>query len=363
MNQTIPNDTVSQVLTDTISKIFQPKKGVLAADESVASIHKRFEALSIPQTEENRLMYRTLLVETPALSEQISGIIFHDETFRQKIGGKTFAEYCTEQGIVPGIKVDKGLIDIPNFEGEKMTLGLDGLSERMKEYYDLGARFCKWRVVVDVHASTEEGIAVNMRNLALYAAIAQQAGIVPMVEPEVLYDGTHLMHETKEKMINALTHLFGELAIYKVNLSGVILKTSMVLPGKRSGETASTTEVATETAFVLRSCVPKNIGGVVFLSGGQDPIQATENLSHIMKLDMDAAYGFPLTYSYSRAIQDPVLAYVAKHIGEATCVGESRKILVDRLNMLTVALTGEYDTTKETGVSAHVDAVAGSQDL
>lgn len=353
----------STTLKDTVSNIFQSKKGVLAADESVASIHKRFEALAIPQTEENRLAYRTLLVATPDLSKQISGIIFHDETFRQKIEGKTFAEYCTEHGIVPGIKVDKGLIDLPNFDGEKITLGLDGLKERMEEYYNLGARFCKWRAVVDVHTSTDEGIAVNMRNLALYASIAQQAGIVPMVEPEVLYDGAHLMHETKEKMINVLTHLFGELALYKVDMSGLILKTSMVLPGKKSGEIVSTEEVATETSFVLRSCVPKNIGGVVFLSGGQDPIQAAENLSHIMKLDSDASYGFPLTYSYSRAIQDPVLAYFAKHLSDADCTAEARKILVDRLNMLTLALVGTYDAGQETGVSAHVASVTGSQDM
>jgi fructose-bisphosphate aldolase class I len=355
--------TQTQTLSDTISKLFQSKKGILAADESVASIHKRFEALGIPQTEENRLAYRTLLVGTPNLHDQISGIIFHDETFRQLIEGKTFAEYCTEKGIVPGIKVDKGLIDIPNFDGEKMTLGLDGLKERMEEYYKLGARFCKWRAVVDVHGSTDEGVAVNMRNLALYASIAQQAGIVPMVEPEVLYDGTHLMHETKEKMVNVLTHLFGELALYKVDLAGVVLKTSMVLPGKKSGEVVSTEEVATETSFVLRSCVPKNIGGVVFLSGGQDPIQATENLSHIMKLNMDSAYGFPITYSYSRAIQDPVLFYFSKHIGEENCIAEAEKMLIDRLHMNTLALTGEYDPTQETGLSAHVEAVTGSQDL
>lgn len=348
------------VLVETIAKLFQPKKGVLAADESVVSIHKRFAALGIPETEENRLGYRTLLVGAPDLSDSISGIIFHDETFRQMIEGKTFAKYCEEKGIVPGIKVDKGLIDLPNFTGEKLTLGLDGLKERMEEYYALGARFCKWRVVVDVHASTEEGVEANMRNLALYASIAQQAGIVPMVEPEVLYDGVHLIHETKEKMISVLTHLFGELALYRVDMSGVILKTSMVLPGSKSGEVVSSEEVASETAFVLRSCVPKNIGGVVFLSGGQDAIQATENLSNIMKL---APYDFPMTYSYSRAIQDPVLMYFSKHIGEVDCFEKARAILKDRLDMNTYALTAEYDRSKETGLSVHVDVVTGSQDL
>lgn len=346
-------------LHDTIQKLFAPKKGVLAADESVASIHKRFEALQIPQTESNRLAYRTLLIGTPNLSDKISGVIFHDETFRQKIDGKTFAEYCTENGIVPGIKVDKGLIDLPNFPGEKLTLGLDGLKERMEEYYALGARFCKWRAVVDVHGSTEEGIAANMRNLALYASIAQQAGIVPMVEPEVIYDGVHLLHETVDVMTRTLTHLFGELALYKVDMTGVILKTSMVLPGLKSGEEVETSEVAKETALVLRSTVPKNIGGIVFLSGGQTPIQATENLSKIMQ---QGPYDFPMTYSYSRAIQDPVLHYFSKHLQEDYS-REARVILIDRLNMNTMALTGEYTASNETGISAHVDTVTHSQDL
>lgn len=346
-------------LHETIQKLFTTQKGILAADESVASIHKRFEALQIPTTESNRLAYRTLLIGTPALNEKISGVIFHDETFRQKIDGKTFAEYCTENGIVPGIKVDKGLIDLPNFPGEKLTLGLDGLKERMEEYYALGARFCKWRAVVDVQGSSEEGIAANMRNLALYASIAQQAGIVPMVEPEVIYDGVHHIHETVDVMTRTLTHLFGELALYKVDMTGVILKTSMVLPGLKSGEDVETIDIAKETALVLRSTVPKNIGGIVFLSGGQTPIQATENLSKIMQ---QGPYDFPMTYSYSRAIQDPVLQYFAKHIQEEY-IHEARVILLDRLTMNTLALTGEYVTSNETGISAHVDTVTHSQDL
>lgn len=359
---TLSENTIN-TLHDTIQKIFQPKKGVLAADESVSSIHKRFEALNIAETEENRLAYRTLLIGTPDLEKQISGVIFHDETFRQMIDGKTFAMYCQEKDIVPGIKVDTGLMDLPNFPGEKLTLGLDKLQSRMEEYYALGARFCKWRAVVDVRTSTEEGIAANMRNLALYASIAQQAGIVPMVEPEVLYDGEHLVHETKEVLTNVLTHLFGELALYRVDITGVILKTSMVLPGKKSGEVVSTEEVAAETSFVLRSCVPKNIGGIVFLSGGQDPMQATENLSNIIKLGEDSAYSFPLTYSYSRAIQDPVLLYFSKHMSETDCVLKAREIFIDRLNMNTYALLGQYERSKETGISMHVDKVTDSQDL
>lgn len=347
----------TQTLHDTIAKLFASGKGILAADESVASIHKRFEALNIPLTEENRLAYRSLLVGTPELSNEISGIIYHDETFRQLIDGKTFAEYSTEHGIIPGIKVDKGLLDLPNFPGEKLTLGLDGLKERMEEYFALGARFCKWRAVVDVRTSTDEGIEANMRNLALYASIAQSAGLVPMVEPEVLYDGEHLQHETKEVMIKTLTHLFGELALYRVDLTGVILKTSMALSGKKSSEALTAHEIAQVTSEVLHGSVPKNIGGVVFLSGGQTPIQASENLSEIMKI---GNYGFPLTYSYSRAIQDPVLHFFAV---DMKAVDEARAILKDRLAMNTLALEGKYTPADETGKSSEVASVTHSQDL
>lgn len=353
----IPMQPNLKILHDTIAKLFAPGKGILAADESVASIHKRFEALNIPQTEDSRLAYRTLLVGTPELSKEISGIIYHDETFRQMIDGKTFAQYSEEHGIVPGIKVDKGLLDLPNFPGEKLTLGLDGLKERMEEYYTLGARFCKWRAVVDVRTSTDEGIEANMRNLALYASIAQSAGLVPMVEPEVLYDGEHLMHETKEVLVKALTHLFGELALYRVDLTGVILKTSMALPGKKSGEVVTAAQVAEATAEVLHGSVPKNIGGVVFLSGGQTPTQATENLSEIIKIGQ---YGFPLTYSYSRAIQDPVLHFFA---ADMKAVDEARVILKDRLQMNTMALSGAYTLANETGKSSEVTQVTHSQDL
>ncbi|MEN9604872.1 MAG: hypothetical protein RJB39_557 [Candidatus Parcubacteria bacterium] len=349
----------TETLHNTIKQIFAPGKGVLAADESVASIHKRFEALSIPQTEEKRLAYRRLLIGTPGLHESISGVIFHDETFRQEIEGeKTFAKYCEEQGIVPGIKVDKGLIDLPNFPGEKITLGLDGLKERLEEYYSLGARFCKWRAVVDVSVSTDSGIEANMRNLALYAGLAQQAGIVPMVEPEVLYEGVHSVYECKEKMQNVLTHLFGELALYKVDLSGVILKTSFVLPGHQNVDGATDEdETAKLTAEVLLATVPKNIGGVVFLSGGQSPSQASDNLSRVMK---HGPFPFPITYSYSRAIQDPVLEHFAKN---AVDEAGAREIFKDRLAMNTLALKGEYDVSKETGISSKVAKVTGSQDL
>lgn len=349
----------TETLHDTIRQIFAPGKGVLAADESVTSIHKRFEALAIPQTEDKRLAYRRLLIATPDLNKSISGVIFHDETFRQIIeSGKTFAEYCTEHGIVPGIKVDKGLADMPNFPGEKLTMGLDGLQERLNEYYALGARFTKWRAVVDVTTSTDSGIEANMRNLALYAGMAQQAGLVPMVEPEVLYEGVHSVHECKERLQNVLTHLFGELALYKVDITGVILKTSFVLPGHQNADPKlDPDEVAILTAEVLRATVPENIGGIVFLSGGETPTQASDNLSRVMK---HGPYKFPITYSFSRAIQDPVLEQFSKNSIDDS---KAREIFKDRLLMNTLALKGEYDVSKETGISVGTEAVAHSQDL
>lgn len=348
----------TETLKQTIAQIFATGKGLLAADESNASVHKRFEALNIPQTEEKRLAYRTLLVGTPDVNKCISGIIFYDETLRQEIApGKTFSTYCTENGIVPGIKVDKGLIDLPNFPEEKLTLGLDGLKERLEEYYALGARFTKWRAVIDVTTSTDSGIEANMRNLALYASFAQQAGLVPIVEPEVLYDGLHSIYECKEKLRNALTHLFGELALYKVDITCVILKTSFVLSGKKAVDTASSEEVAQLTADTLLATVPKNIGGVVFLSGGQTPTQAAFNLSEFMK---HGPFPWPVTYSYSRAIQDPVLQHFSKHSDD---IDGARVVFKDRLDMVTLALKGEYAFDKETGISAKVEKVTGAQDL
>jgi fructose-bisphosphate aldolase class I len=348
----------SEILQNTIQKLFTKDKGILAADESVKSIDKRFELLNIPQTVENRLAWRRLLTETPNLSDFIRGVIFYDETFRQEIEpGKTFAKYCEENGIIPGIKVDEGLVDFPNFPNEKITQGIDGLRKRFEEYFSLGARFCKWRVVVDVKASTDDIIELNLRNLAIYASLAQEAGIVPILEPEVLYDGEHSIHECREKMSYVLTHLFGDLAIYRVDIKNVILKTAMVLAGKKSVEKASPEEIAEETSVLLMSTVPENIGGVVFLSGGQTPTEATLNLSNIIK---KGPYKFPLTYSYSRALQDPVLESFAKDMND---VDNIRKIFIDRLQMNTLALKGEYEIDKETGISSKINQVTHSQDL
>ena len=347
----------SEILQKTIQALFAKDKGILAADESVGSINKRFEALNIDQTVENRLAFRTALIATPDLHNYISGVIFHDETFRQEIeSGKTFAQFCEENNIIPGIKVDEGLVEFPNFPGEKVTVGIDGLRKRFEEYFNLGARFCKWRVVVDVQTSTDEIIELNLRNLAIYAALAQEAGIVPIIEPEVMYDGLHDIHECQEKLSFVLTHLFGDLAIYRVDLKNVILKTAMVLSGKKTVIKATNDEIADETSHTLMSTVPENIGGVVFLSGGQTPTESTLNLSKIMQ---HGPYKFPITYSYSRALQDPVLEAFSQGKDTDTI----RKIFIDRSEMNTLAPEGKYTLENETGLSSLANNVTHSQDL
>ncbi len=347
----------SEILQQTIEKLFAKDKGILAADESVMSINKRFEALNIDQTVENRLAFRKALIATPDLHTFISGVIFHDETFRQDMGdGKTFAKYCEENNIIPGIKVDEGLVDFPNFPNEKMTIGIDGLKKRFEEYFNLGARFSKWRVVISVKDSTDEMIELNLRNLAIYASLAQEAGIVPIIEPEVMYDGDHDIEECREKMSYVLTHLFGDLALYRVDIKNVILKTAMVLSGKKHVAHAGSDEISEFTSHILMSTVPETIGGVVFLSGGQTPTESTLNLSKIMQ---HGPYKFPITYSYSRALQDPVLEAFSK--GEDT--DTIRKIFIDRLAMNTLALEGKYTLENETGLSSKINNVTHSQDL
>lgn len=343
----------SEILQDTIQKLFTKGKGILAADESGKSINKRFEALNIDQTVENHLAFRKILIETPNLNNYISGVIFHDETFKQDIEiGKTFVQYCEEKGIVPGIKVDEGLSE------EKITLGIETLADRLQTYFDLGGRFCKWRVVVDVEGSiTDEVIKININNLAKYASIATEIGVVPIIEPEVLYDGNHSIDECKQKMSHVFDILFKELVENNVDVNNIILKTAMVLAGKDSVNKSTSDEIAKETSYILHEKIPANIGGVVFLSGGQTPTEATINLNNILKY---GPYQFPITYSYSRALQDPVLKSFSEN---PTDISKIQSIFIDRLEMNTLALKCEYDLSKETGLSSDINQVTHSQDL
>lgn len=282
-------------------------KGILAADESLPTIGKRFAALDIPSTEENRGAYREMLFATPRLSEFISGVILFDETIRQRTkAGVPMPEFLTKQGIIPGIKVDRGTIALVNFDGEKITQGLDGLRERLIDYRQLGARFTKWRAVIAIgeRLPTAACIEANARALALFAALSQEAGLVPIVEPEVLMDGNHTLARCEEVTSATLETVFAMLFDHRVVLEAMLLKTGMVLAGKDCPEQADTGKVAEATIRCLRRAVPAAVPGIVFLSGGQSDVPATERLSAICQT---GGVPWKLSFSFGRALQDAAL--------------------------------------------------------
>jgi fructose-bisphosphate aldolase class I len=282
-------------------------KGLLAADESFPTIQKRFAALNIPSNEETRRAYRELLFTTAGVEAFISGVIMFDETIRQNASdGKSFVDLLNRKGIIPGIKVDKGTIDMPGFPGEKLTAGLDGLRERLNEYRDIGARFTKWRAVITIGSGIPTGanIDANARLLAHFAALSQEAGLTPVVEPEVLMDGDHNIEQCEEVTVSVLASVFSELRSYRVNLEGMLLKASMVLPGKQSPKQAKADEVAERTIKTLRRTVPAALPGIVFLSGGQSPEQATR---HLNAMNQIGGLPWEISFSFARALQDPAL--------------------------------------------------------
>jgi len=294
-------------LAETALAMVAAGKGIIAIDESNATIAKRFDGVGIPNTEENRRAYRELLLTTPKLNEYVSGAILFDETIRQSTkAGVPFAKYMADNGIIPGIKVDKGTVPLAGFPGELVTEGLDGLRARLEEYYTLGARFAKWRAVINIGEDIPSGscIEANSHALARYAALCQEAGLVPMVEPEVLIDGRHDIETCYEVTEVTLRSLFDALYQQNVALEGTILKASMVLPGKDSGEGASVDEVAESTLMCLKSAVPAILPGIVFLSGGQSDEDATAHLDAMNRMGPNP---WPLTFSYGRAMQSAAL--------------------------------------------------------
>ncbi|PZO63325.1 MAG: fructose-bisphosphate aldolase class I [Pseudoxanthomonas suwonensis] len=294
-------------LADTARAMVAPGKGIIAIDESTSTIAKRFEAVGIPNTEENRRAYRELLLTTPKLNEHISGAILFDETIRQSTkDGVPFAKYMADNGMIPGIKVDKGTHPLAGFPGELVTEGLDGLRARLQEYYKLGARFAKWRAVITIGEEIPSGtcIEANSHALARYAALCQECGLVPMVEPEVLMDGDHDIEACYEVTEVTLRSLFDALYNHNVMLEGTILKASMVLPGKDSDDAASVDEVAESTLMCLKSAVPAILPGIVFLSGGQSDEDATAHLDAMNRLGPNP---WPLSFSYGRAMQQAAL--------------------------------------------------------
>jgi len=299
-------------LKTTARAMLTTGKGLLAADESSATVAKRFEAVNLENTEENRRQWRQLLLTADGIEQYISGIILYDETIRQKDdNGTPFPEALKQKGIIPGIKVDTGAKDLALHPGEKVTEGLDGLRERFAEYYQMGARFAKWRAVITIgdNIPSVACYKANAHGMARYAALAQEAGIVPIVEPEILLDGNHSIERCYNVTAETLDEIFVALKDQDVLMEGVILKASMVLSGKDAPDRADVQTVAVQTVKVLKEHVPENIAGIVFLSGGQDEEEATAHLDAMHKL---GDLPWPLTFSYSRAIQNPVLDLWAK---------------------------------------------------
>ena len=296
-------------LAETARAMVAPGKGIIAIDESTNTIKKRFDSVKIENTEENRRLYREMLLTTPKLNEHISGAILYDETLRQKTrDGVPFAQVMMKNGILPGIKVDKGPQPLAGFPGEVVTEGLDGLRERLQEYAKLGAKFAKWRAVITISddAPSSTCIDANCHALARYAALCQEAGIVPMVEPEVLMDGSHDIEVCYDVTEATLRSLFGALYEHNVMLEGTILKASMVLPGKDSPNQVDVEEVASETIRCLKASVPANLPGIVFLSGGQSDEDAT---AHLNAMNQMGPHPWPLSFSYGRAMQAAALKH------------------------------------------------------
>lgn len=334
-------------LEDIVKRLMAHGKGLLAADESNASCQKRFDAVNVPCTEETRREYRELLLTTPGAEEYLSGVIFYEETFWQSTHtGQLFREYLKNHNIIPGIKVDKGLVDLPGFPGEKITQGLDGLPERMTVFHGAGARFAKWRAVITIGDGipTDECIGANTLVLARYARICQDAGIVPIVEPEVLFDGNHTAEQCEQVLAHTLDLLFQTMRAFRVHLPGAILKTSMVLPGKDSGVAIDHDDVAERTTRVFYEHVPHELGGIVFLSGGQTSNDAFADLSKIInRINQKGGHPWTVTFSYSRALQDPVLKAWAKN---RHATQETKELFHKQLELASAAARGELDESR-----------------
>jgi fructose-bisphosphate aldolase, class I len=332
-------------LFETVAALMAPGKGILAADESDASAGKRLAMVHLPNNPENRQDFRELLFTAPEIENYLSGVIMYDSSIRNFTDdGIPFPDVLTAKGIVPGIKVDTGTVDLHGFKNELVTQGLDGLGERLAEYYDLGARFAKWRAVItidDEDLPTEAAITMNAMFLSRYAQICQAAGIVPMVEPEVIFAGDHSLARAELVTTKTLQVLFSTLQTYRVDLSGLILKSSMVLAGEVNPEQTPPEAVANATLRTFHMSVPYEVGGIVFLSGGQTPKRSTENLNAIAKLGEQP---WPITFSFSRALEEPVLM---SWQGRPENIPEAQKMLLHACKMNSLASQGKYDPVRD----------------
>jgi len=332
-------------LRETIAAIVAPGKGILAADESTPTITKRFQAVGIESSAESRRAYRLLLARAANADKYLAGVILFEETLGQSAeDGTPLPRLLAERGIVPGIKVDKGTTALPNADGDLITQGLDGLAERLAAYKSQGARFTKWREVYGITARnpTPLGIAANAEVLARYAAICQSQGLVPIVEPEVLIDGDHTIERCHEVTDAVLHAVFAALYRHHVLLESIILKPNMVLPGKANARKASPEEVAAATLEVLRRTVPATVPTINFLSGGQSPEEATANLNAMNAMDRRAPW--VLSFSFARALQDPVM-HAWK--GEPRNVAPAQEIFTHRLRMNSLARDGQWTAANE----------------
>ena len=333
-------------LESTAREMVSGGRGILAMDESTGTCTSRFEKLGVPSTEENRLSYRSMLVTAEGLSEFISGAILFDETIRQSVDGETpFAAYLNDAGIVPGIKVDTGAKALAGHPGEKVTEGLDGLRERLQVYVSLGARFAKWRAVITIGDGipSDACLMANAHGLARYAALCQEADVVPIVEPEVLMDGGHSIEQCRDVTHRTLKTVFDQLDNQGVALSGIVLKPNMVLSGKECTEQASVEEVARQTVDCFLDCVPASVPGVAFLSGGQTDEQATQHLNKMNQLGLNLPWY--LTFSYGRALQQaPMKAWS----GDNSKTVEVHQKVLQRAEVNALASQGQYEEAVST---------------
>lgn len=334
----------SSKLYETVSALMAPGKGILAADESDGTAGKRLLMVHLPNEEEHRRSFRELMFTAPDIEKHLSGVILFDSSIRNTTKDKMpFPDVLLAKGIIPGIKVDRGTVDLEGFKGEVVTRGLDDLAERFADYYDLGARFAKWRAVISIGQDTpsDQCLEMNAYLMTRYAQVAQSAGLVPIVEPEVIYDGDHDLATAERVTAKTLQILFHTLQRYQVDLSGLILKSSMVLAGKQAAEPTSPEEVANATLRTFNVSVPHSVGGIVFLSGGQTPKQATMNLDAIARLREQP---WPISFSFSRAIEEPMLEVWQ---GKDDNRVDAQKMLLHAVKMNGLAQQGTYEPKKD----------------
>ena len=331
-------------LNNIARKILKNGKGILAADESTNTMTKRLESVNVPSTPQNRLLFRETLFSSSAMTECIGGVILYDETIKQESSkNKKISELISEMGAAPGIKVDTGAKTLAGSPDEKITEGLDGLRERLKEYYKLGAKFTKWRGVYNISKNYPSKLSIqsNAHALARYSAIVQECNMVPIVEPEVLMNGEHSAKDCYEKTSEVIKKCFEELILHKVDLKGIILKPNMILAGDKSKVKISNDEVAKLTLKCLKNSVPSEVPGIAFLSGGQSELEATENLNLINKYNDTS---FIMSYSYGRALQQSALKFWSKDIKN---IEGTQNIFNHRAKMNTLAAQGNWSKDLE----------------